>query len=153
MQEIRALAESLPAALPCERCGGAGRCTCPFCKGGGCQFCEGGSDPCSACDARGVFFRPDPARILSVIFGPRGGLRKPPFSDREAYAVWRWARFHGGKDVSLPVTAGVATWGYPKEYQELLDRIAEQAAERAFGSHWRGAARWAKALGYYSRSF
>lgn len=118
-----------------------------------CGKCEGTGEsgavslrPCPFCDGRGFFLAPDVPALLQLIKGRKpGSLRsKRPDSDR-AYYIWRMARFHGGADVTMPMTASLAVAGDP--YIPLLDLVADKVAERIYGTSRAGATRWANALG------
>ena len=62
-----------------------------------------------------------------------------------AYFVWRLARFHGGADVTMPMTAYDATSNDP--FKDDLDLLASHVAARVFGTHKAGTVRWGRALG------
>ena len=121
--------------LPCTRCEGTGNSR------------SNASRPCPYCDGRGRFHRPDVTFLIDQIKGRKPGtLRsKRPDQDR-AYYVWRMARFHGGADVTMPITASFEVAGDP--YTPLLDVVADKVAERVYGTDRAGATRWAAALGY-----
>jgi hypothetical protein len=75
-----------------------------------------------------------------------GTLRsRRPEPDR-AYYVWRMARFHGGADVTMPMTASLAVAGDP--YVPYLDVVADKVAEAVYGTARAGSIRWAGAMGY-----
>ncbi len=92
---------------------------CLRCRGSKCVFCH----------HRGWFDPPDRAAILAAIRG-RKGLRSDPkgLSDREYY-VWRLARFHGGRDVTMPILAMLRIEGDP--FKEDLDNLADEVASAA----------------------
>jgi hypothetical protein len=100
-------------------------------------------------------------RILLLIVSQQGktkGLLKTSWSwkgepkednhDRvtfnRAYYVWRWARFHGGEDVTLPFTAGYRCGSDP--CKETIDRWANVVARNAFGTDKEGTGRWRDAF-------
>jgi len=56
------------------------------------------------------------------------------------------ARFHGGKDVTMPVTATCLIDGDP--FEDMLGKVAELVAVKAFGTDMAAAYRWAGALGH-----
>ena len=121
--------------LPCTRCDGSGNSR------------SNASRPCPYCDSKGWFHRPDVTFLIDQIKGRKPGtLRsKRPDQDR-AYYVWRMARFHGGKDVTLPMTASFAVTGDP--YVPYLDKVADAVANTVYGTDLAGSMRWAGALGY-----
>jgi len=91
------------------------------------------------------------AKIAALIAGKRGDLRRSPpkptgddVLDDRAYYVWRLARFHGGADVTLPVTATVRVYEDPEK--DNLDVLAHRAAARYFGTDMAGAHRWSSAM-------
>lgn len=138
----RELAE-LQAAdrLPCERCDGTGL-TKAWTSDSGRHF---PAKSCPFCDGVGSFPRPDTAAIVKAIKG-RKGLRSKRPDDSRAYYVWRLARFHGGADVTLPMSATFEVAGDP--FVALLDFISELVARRVYGSDAAGALRWAHAMGH-----
>lgn len=150
------LAEHVPALLPCKRCNGAGH---TLSKGFSFTREETGKrvsypskwQTCHDCDGKGWFHAPDPRQLLTAVKGRKPGtLRsKRPDSAREYY-LWRLARFHGGKDVCLPMGAEMEVGGDP--YKELIDELAKQLAKHLFGSGNVGMARWQQAI-YGSHSF
>lgn len=117
--------------LDCGKCGGTGRS-------------RSTSRPCPFCDGTGHFSSVDVPALLQLIKG-RKGLRSKRPDDNRAYYVWRMARFHGGADVTMPMTASLAVAGDP--YIPMLDLIADKVAKRVYGTDRAGAARWANALG------
>ena len=143
---------------------------CSRCKGEGTIFRRGFSygdktypdttEACSACKGAKVFHGPDVDLIVEAITTTRGGNGKKRFrsawnnKDRNrysdvnagrAYYVWRLARFHGGADVTMPMTADMVTRGDP--FKAELDVIADHVAKVFFGTNMAGAARWAPLLG------
>ena len=144
---------------------------CERCKGEGTVFRKGfewegkvypdKTEVCSRCKGTKVFSAPDCSAILETITTARGmkdGKRKfrtafpqklnkyADINHARAYYVWRLARFHGGKDVTMPVMAGVAIGGDP--FQKELDIMAEQVAKHAFGTDLAGVYRWGALLGF-----
>jgi hypothetical protein len=115
------------------------RMDCTRCKGsgasehyrGGCPFCRGA----------GYFLKPSVTEIVNEIVNKKTKklYSKRPQSDR-AYYVWRLARFHGGKDVTMPIMAGLVVAGDP--YVDVLDKIADAVAKIAFGTDMAAASRW-----------
>lgn len=65
--------------------------------------------------------------------------------DRRAYCVWRLARFHGGADVCLPMTADMLSRNDP--FKQELDLLADAVAKRVYGSNMAAAYRWGRLLG------
>jgi hypothetical protein len=63
---------------------------------------------------------------------------------RRAYYIWRVARFDGGADVCLPMTADDVTRGDP--FKTELNLFAKVIAKKVFGSHMAGAYRWSGLL-------
>lgn len=133
---------------------------CTKCKGDGYLFSEGFQytredgtlrvyeskwKPCMYCDGAGWFHAPDLASLVKAVNGrkPRTLRSKRP-DDTRAYFVWRMARFHGGKDVCLPMAAGMDIAGDP--YENVLDQLATIIAKAYFGSGNVGAARWQQAM-------
>lgn len=115
---------------------------------------------CSACNGEKTFTAPDGAKIIELITTGRGvkdGKRKlrASWSNKtnrfediltgRAYYVWRMARFHGGKDVTMPFTAGIVVSGDP--FRDELDAMSELVAKKALGTDMAGALRWGQALG------
>lgn len=112
---------------------------------------------CTYCDGRGDFPSIDIDMLLTAIKG-RKGLRsaapKPrdgsrgygDLHDHRAYYVWRLARFHGGEDVTMPMTVTMLIHHDP--FQKELDAIADRVAKAAFGTDLAAAHRWGRALGH-----
>lgn len=127
-----------------EQIAAAERLDCGKCDGTG----ESGAvslRPCPFCDGFGFFLPPDVPALLQLIKGRKGLRSKRPEGCDRAYYVWRMARFHGGADVTMPMTASLAVAGDP--YIPLLDVVADRVAERVYGTSRAGATRWANALG------
>jgi hypothetical protein len=112
---------------------------------------------CVSCDGHGAFEPVNEDAIIAAITATRGknkGKLRAAFTSptskegheaARAYYVWRIARFHGGADVTLPIMAEMVVRGDP--FRAELDAIADKVAEAAFGSKYRAAARWGRALG------
>jgi len=100
---------------------------------------------CIRCNGLGWFHAPDLKSLVQLINGrkPRTLRSKRPDSAR-AYYLWRLARFHGGKDVCLPMGAEMEISGDP--YRDTLDAAAKLVAAAYFGSGNVGAARWQQAM-------
>jgi hypothetical protein len=133
---------------------------CTLCKGSGVASWDAGR-ACYACAGRAAFDAPDMGALVRLVTTTRGasaGRRRfraacPKnlchYSTREtrrAYFVWRLARFHGGADVTLPMTAEGACSGDP--YRPELDALASAIARAHYGARASaGAARWGALLG------
>jgi hypothetical protein len=100
---------------------------------------------CYQCDGVGYYHAPDLFQLVNAVKGRKAGtLRsKRPDNAREYY-VWRLARFHGGKDMCLPMGAEMEVGGDP--YKEILDELSKIVAQRIFGSGNVGTARWHQAI-------
>lgn len=108
--------------------------------------------PCHACDGMGEFPPVDVEAIVAIIVATRGknkgsiraAMTSPRKSDgvqaSRAYYVWRIARFHGGKDVTMPWTADMITRGDP--FKAELDALADAVAKRCFGTDMAAAMTW-----------
>lgn len=131
-------------ALTLDQIGAAERLNCTKCDGSG-QARSASTRPCPFCDGRGFFHTPDVTFLLQLIKGRKGLRSKRPEGCNRAYYVWRMARFHGGADVTMPMTASLAVAGDP--YVPLLDVVADKVAEHVYGTSRAGATRWANALG------
>lgn len=113
--------------------------------------------PCISCAGKGAFEPVNEASILAAITATRGknkGKLRAAFTSptakeghdvARAYYVWRIARFHGGVDMTMPMTAEMVVRGDP--FRAELEAIADKVAEAAFGSKYRAAARWGRAFG------
>ena len=138
---LETLAES--ATLPCTRCDGS-KLTRPI------VIDENKTIParqCPHCDGIGSFAAVDVPALLGRIKGRKPGtLRSKRPDDSRAYYIWRMARFHGGADTTMPMTASLMVSGDP--YVPLLDAIAEQVARAVYGTDLAGAVRWAHAMGH-----
>ncbi len=143
---------------------------CTRCKGVGTTFSKGftygdktypdKTETCSRCKGEKQYPAPKWDKILEQITTGRGlkdGKRKMlasfpsklnHYSDREAaraYYVWRNARFHGGKDMTMPMTADMVIGGDP--FQKELLKLSEIVAIKFFGTDMAAAHRWARAFG------
>lgn len=113
--------------------------------------------PCISCDGRGEFPPLVVEDIISRIKATKGKNKgkirasmTAPFrsnspEEGRAYYVWRLARFHGGRDMTLPMSADLVVRGDP--FKKELDEIADAVAKIAFGTDMAAAARWGKAFG------
>jgi hypothetical protein len=139
-------------------------CTCVTCKGTGKVESTFQNikewNTCHACWGLGEFRHAGETeldRILLLIVSQQGktkGLLKTSWAwkgepketthDRvtfnRAYYVWRWARFHGGVDVTMPFTAGWRCGSDP--YKETIDRWSKTVARVALGTDKVGTKRW-----------
>lgn len=146
---------SIEAILPCTSCKGAGYRL----KDGFSYDTEQGErrsfpthwKQCHCCNGAGWFHAPRPSDLIKQVTGrkPRTLKSKRP-DDARQYYVWRLARFHGGKDVCMPMGAEVEVSGDP--YRDVLDELARLIAKAYFGSGNVGTARWQQAM-YGSHSF
>jgi hypothetical protein len=103
--------------------------------------------PCPFCNGRGHFHQVDLSFLLDRIKGRKAGtLRSKRPNDDRAWYVWRMARFHGGADVSMPMTASFAVTGDP--YVPYLDEVAKAVAQTVYGTDAAGSLRWAHAMGH-----
>jgi hypothetical protein len=132
----------------CKCCEGVGtRTQRAFTTLAGQQYPER-TDPCFFCEGRGTFSEPDVRAILDAIKGRRGLCSKRP-ADNRAYFVWRLARWHGGADVTMPVTAWSTIHGDP--YKDELNTLAETVARHVFGTDLAAAHRWGLLLGHLDK--
>lgn len=145
------LAATLSPLLPCKRCNGDGY---TFHRGfdvdessldGKPKSFPSRWDVCNCCDGAGWFHAPDLKHLIKQIIGrkPRTLRSARPKSPR-AYYLWRLARFHGGKDICLPMGAEMEISGDP--YRDTLDAAARFVAQAYFGSGNVGTARWHQAM-------
>ena len=142
----------------CERCKGTGEV---FYKGftavEGCVYPDE-TKPCYACKGAKVYSAPDMNAIVQMIRATKGknkGKLKSSWQGSDhyrdhavarAYYVWRLARFHGGKDMTMPCTADAVLRSDP--FKKELDALADEVAKVSFGTDLAGTARWARAFGY-----
>ena len=141
---------------------------CKVCNGKGSTFWKGFTSlegkvypddtrACACCDGSGSFFEVNEAEILSAIVATKGknkGKLRASMSscfngsmqEKRAYYVWRLARFHGGKDMTMPMTADLLIRG--DSYKDELDKIADSVAKQSFGTDLAAANRWGRAFGY-----
>lgn len=139
-------------ARPCTRCKGEGRTHSVWAVENGYETAEG--RPCTSCKGTGTFSGLDVNALVNACFTTKGkkSFRKSFVSpwgakkgDARAYYVWRLARFHGGADVTMPVTADMVTGGDP--FKNELNLIAEFVAKKVFGTDMAGSSRWGVLLG------
>lgn len=74
---------------------------------------------------------------MTSVFGDIAGSR--------AYYVWRLARFHGGKDMTMPMMADLGVRSDP--FRKELDLLADVVAKAEFGTDLAAAMRWKGLLG------
>lgn len=144
------------APAPCTRCKGAG--TCPD------ILRPGQTRPCYRCEGRGSFPGLDIPAIAELISAGKGDKKRfrkswpsrlSPWSNkdvnvRRAYYVWRLARFHGGADVTLPMTAMTLIEGDPMK--AVLDQLSDIVAKKVFGTDRAAVHRWGRALGFVNQA-
>lgn len=138
---------------PCGRCKGEGVTHSTWQKENNLEGAEG--TVCSSCKGAGEYPGVDLDKLVAGLFTTRGGKRfRASFNSRPAfgnvhvarvYYVWRMARFHGGADVTMPVTADLVVRSDP--FKKDLDAIADEIAKRVFGTDLAAAYRWSNALG------
>lgn len=141
---------------PCTRCNGTKTISSP-----GYVMVQGEEYPapvklsqCPSCEGQGTYPEINESKIRERIMATRGKnkgkLRASMtscFSDRDearAYYVWRLARFHGGKDMTMPMMADLALRGDP--FKKELDALADAVAKEAFGTDLAAAYRWGRAF-------
>ena len=127
----------------CIRCNGTGRASW-------------GKMDCHFCDGQKQFPPVNITAIVSLIYNTGGRRAHGQFKvifpaalrrlnkllGNRAYYVWRMARFHGGVDVRMPITASLLCEGDP--FVEELNGIADKVAKLEFGTDmgaveaWRG---------------
>ena len=117
---------------------------------------------CYCCEGRKTFDAPNVAAICDAVLTNatkagkarrfRASLPSPyargsgsKHDTARVYYVWSMARFHGGADVTMPMTASMAIAGDP--FRAELNFIAENVAKRAFGTDLAGTVRWSGLLG------
>lgn len=145
------LADTLNPLLPCKRCNGDGY---TFHRGFDVDESSLDGKPksfpskwkqCVCCNGVGWFHAPDLKMLALSIKGRKPGtLKSKRPDDSRAYYVWRLARFHGGKDVCLPMGAELEISGDP--YRDTLDAAAKLIAQAIYGSGNVGSARWQQAM-------
>lgn len=146
---------------------------CDRCEGKGTTFRQGFTyenttypdkhEQCLRCDGVGYFSTPDYRAIFEAVTTGRGmpeGRRRvrasadkkwDHYRDRNGgrtYYVWRLARFSGGKDVTMPMMAGIAIAGDP--FEPELSALSDMVAKYGFGTDRAGASRWGVLLGVIS---
>lgn len=145
----------------CTRCKGSGKRVSPgFTAGDGTVYEEKTHD-CYACKGRGSFPAVNVETIKALIATKRkskdgkqkfraswpGNVwREADVDVRRAYYVWRLTRFHGGADVTMPMTAMSVVEGDP--HVKLLDVLSDYVAKQVFGTDRAASHRWGRALGF-----
>lgn len=111
-----------------------------------------GKRTCRACEGRGWFDYPDERYIRLCITASQGknkgklrSTRPETNAGSRAYFVWRMARFHGGKDPTVPFNASMEIYGDP--FEKELDAMSERFAKENFGTDMGAAIRWGRAFG------
>lgn len=129
--------------------------TCKHCGGSG-YFSPG---TCTTCHGEGRLVEPNEERLLLLVLKSDDSIRRTRPRQAEtgdsssykvacsrAYAIWRLARFNGGKDTRMPVLAELELHGDP--YSDEIHEIADRVARKQFGTDMAAALKWSKALGY-----
>lgn len=83
-------------------------------------------------------------RVLRRNWPSKWSSNRRDLTLRRAYYVWRWARFHGGADTRLPLTASHICDDDPE--LDVLDELANRIALEVFGTNMAGANRWREIL-------
>ncbi len=112
---------------------------------------------CTVCEGQGRLPEPDFVAILQAVTTAHGGeprFRKSApeawkqstrgLSNRRAYYVWRWTRFNGGADVTMPMAAML--FAGDDAWRPELDAFAAVLAKKVYGTDLAGAHRWMRAL-------
>jgi hypothetical protein len=130
--------------LPCTRCEGTG-IRKPIVDTEGDVYIP--ARPCVACEGLQTFNAPNVTDLLKLVKGRKPGkLRSKRPENPRAYFIWRYARFHGGQDVTLPMQANFEVMGDP--FIPLLEAVAERVAQHVYGTDMAGSLRWAHAMGH-----
>ena len=149
-------AVDINSARPCTRCKGEGRTHSQWAVNNGYETAEGRK--CLSCDGQGTFPGLDVKALVNACFTTKGakkfrksfvspwGKKGGGVASARAYYIWRLARFHGGADVCMPVTADMVTGGDP--FKNELNLIAEHVAKLVYGTDMAGASRWGVLLGF-----
>jgi hypothetical protein len=150
----------LKSPAPCTSCKGLGSRTSPGFRSQAGHYYPERTDPCHACMGAGHFPGIDIPAIVELVMTGKGDKRRfrkswpsrmSPWgnknvTERRAYFIWRLARFHGGADVTMPMTAMDATAGDP--FKTALDALSDVVAKKVFGSDMAAAHRWGSVLGF-----
>lgn len=152
----------LKTPAPCTRCKGTGvRISPAWTADNGRHFPEQ-TYTCSACHGEKTFPGLDIPAIIELVMTGKGDKRRfrkswpskmSPWgnkntTERRAYFIWRLARFHGGADVTMPMTAMDTTAGDP--FKDALDALSDVVAKKVFGTDRAAAHRWGALLGFAS---
>jgi hypothetical protein len=129
--------------------------TCRHCGGSG-YFSPG---TCPTCHGTGCLAAPDEEALLLLVARPDRTIRRsrPRSADpgdspafkvacSRAYAIWRLARFNGGKDMRMPILAELELHDDP--YEDEIHALADKVARAHFGTDLAAAITWGKVLGY-----
>ena len=144
----------LPTVEVIERTEGKEKRTCKTCKGTGLSsfVFEGKQSECHSCHGEPDYFFPDFETLVNKIMGNKGLKSAKPVkydfkfkSSARAYYLWRIARFHGGIDVTMPMSATLAINGDP--FYNELEQAADYIAKKVCGTNMAAAYRWMNALG------
>lgn len=127
----------------CKGCNGVGTTTRKAFEYEGRKYPEHVSI-CSSCDGNKFFVPLNKNAIETAIRGRKGLRTTAPKNDWRAYYVWRLARFHGGEDMTMPMTATLMSRNDP--YLEDLNTMADEMAKKYFGSDMKAARRWGQAM-------
>jgi hypothetical protein len=142
----------------CTRCNGKGTIFHRGFVGGSGTVYPDEDRKCSSCQGSKVFPEVNLKDVLMRIIAKQGKnkgrvrasfpspLRNEGIEAGRAYFVWRLARFHGGRDMTMPVVADMIIGGDP--YREELDRVASEIAKLFFGTDLAAALVWGRALGF-----
>lgn len=130
--------------------------TCPECDGGIAKNWKGDPVTCDECGGTGLLPAFDLDEIITRIKGrkPRTLRSKAPEHwgrecnqhDKRAYYVWRMAKFNGGQDMTMPMTA-MSVMRHDRAMMHHLDEIADAVARACFKTDMAAAYRWGRALG------
>ncbi len=139
----------------CLRCEGEGVTHSQWAKENGYEGPEGKT--CYACKGKRTFEGLNLQDLIDAVFTHKGGIKRfrkafpqklnhygDLFGSR-AYYVWRLARFHGGIDMRMPMTAEHVTSGDP--FNKELEIIASAVARKVFGTDMAAARTWGRAFG------
>lgn len=143
--------------LNCTKCDGAGEKYSDYTHyNAKTEQFSGGMKRCHYCNGAGTFPALDVEATVNACFTTRGGkkfrksMTSPVGRDKaaeiRAYYVWRMARFHGGADVTMPMTAMMLIEGDPMV--KALEAMADKVARLVYGTSYAAATRWGRALGY-----
>lgn len=111
--------------------------------------------PCPYCDKG--FYPPVEAEALVMAICATKGKNKGrlravmtsvagyDIAANRAYYVWRLARFHGGKDMTMPMMADLGVRNDP--FKPELDILADAVAKATFGTNIAAAWRWKGLVG------